>query len=69
MSECVRVEVSQQACYIAIEGGGAIAFSERTEYRTAGGARLVFDCDANHRVVGIELLGVHQNCQSVVEDA
>ena len=63
VSECITVEVSERVCYVAFDGGGPPAFSEHTEYRTAGG--LVIDFDAHHRVVGIELLGIHQDCQNV----
>ena len=61
MSNCERIVATERTCYIAIEGGLETAYSEMTEWRTPGGAQVVFDFDLHHRLVGIELLG-HQPC-------
>jgi uncharacterized protein YuzE len=60
--KCIKMNVPPSVCYLRFVGTKA-ARTEYNGHHTARGEMVIFDLDADGRIVGIELVGEGKPCQ------
>lgn len=64
---CKIAGVSREICYVRFARTAVVTHSIDSKMKTARGDSMIFDIDAEGRVVGIELLG-NKECQTRIAE-